>query len=114
MTSFDDLAEKYALTLRRAAISDQTRGLLESTGDWTRSELARAILEVSEAIKGVRYTDTRELLADDDREFLVNQVAEKLGYKKPEWLRHLLEERSLDALMTMCQQIEHLYHSLRK
>lgn len=118
MPSKEHWAKQYAEILNVAAQKDVML-FMESTNTVLtidkNSYLLKAILDVGSRLDSLNYdSDPTKSISDEDKQDIVDLIAQELEYPRPKRLGGLLKEGSVDALLQVAYSIEQLLAALRR
>jgi len=108
MPSANEIAKGYAARISNAVALDQgyiTKGLLKNASDLARGHVGTEIIAIGEQLR--RYTE-------ESQESIIDETADELGWNQPQALLRLTKGGSLDALLTMTQQLQSLFNAIKK
>jgi arsenate reductase-like glutaredoxin family protein len=103
-----ELATAYANKIRAAVAKDQasrTAGLIKTAADLaSNSQLATAFREIGKEV---------ERLSETEKQTVIDQTAGKLQ-QDPKVLRRIIKSGSVDSLMTVSQELEDVFRTVKK
>ncbi len=116
MPTFGEVGRSFAARLEQAVASDQryvTKGLVKYASDLASSHLGSELIAIGRELDSLTYQDNTPL-DEDAKEAIVEETAKAVGWNQPRTLRRLTKGGSVDALLTMAQQLEALFNAIRK
>ena len=111
-----DLGEEYATRIKQAVAQYEsylTKSLTKRASDLAYSNLGREIIAIGEDIDSLTFDDDTSL-TEEDKQCIADATANALGWHRPRTLRLLTKGGSVDALLTMSQQLEELFRAVKK
>lgn len=124
-SSLDDFAAFYAEKIRVAIGSDAVarkayylrRKIAKQAAVGTPPplrNLTSALQEIGTECEAIVDEATDETISEEEKQYIANEIAKALGWKKPRTLRRLIKKGSVDALMDMSQEMEDFFTEVKK
>jgi DNA-binding ferritin-like protein len=118
--NIDQLAERYAAELQSAAFQDRlARVVAEALVKDKKkipvvSNIVAAMGNIEDDIASRVYAGTEKPLSDEDKERIYKAIAEKLGLDRPEKLKKLIKEASIDNALVVIQDAQDIIDKIKK
>jgi len=116
MATFEVFGKRYGSRIVKAVREDQiaeAAGLI-TEDDLPSSNLGTEIIKIGHALNKLVYKGTKRPLSEEDKEKIAKEIANEIGWQRPIALRRMIKGGSVDALLTMAQQLEALFRALKK
>jgi hypothetical protein len=120
MPTLSDIAVSYTQRIVKAVQRDNmgvSLGRIKTAEDLAEAELGATLISIGGEIDDLRYEGSRlsgRPLSEEDKQRLVEEIAERLLWKKPKTLRRLIKGGSVQSLMDMSDYIEELFEAVRE
>ena len=118
MPTYQAIGKQFATRIIRAIARDQnqnyqTKSLIKQASKPSVANLATEILAIGRAIDTLTYGD-RTPLSEKDKDAIIEEITNALGWPYPNSMRRLTKSGSVDALLALTQQLQSLFTAVKK